>query len=164
MLEINSWRLARATDNDINELMTWFDSKHSVDIWGGPNFRYPFERANFVEDSHWYDMATFSLRSPDKAFSGFGQLYERDRRTHLARLIVHPQMRGQRTGKRLSRMLMTVGERLFPLDEYSLFVFRDNTPALECYRALGFEKQDYPPDQVLADVCFYMTRPVAGRS
>ncbi len=77
---------------------------------------------------------------------------------------MHPQMRGKGIGKRLTRMLMSVGVKLFSLDEYSLFVFRDNTPALECYRALGFELQDYPSDQAFADVCFYMTRPVAGRN
>ena len=163
-LDVDGWRLGRAADNDLDELMTWFDCKRSVDIWGSPKFRYPFDRESFAEDSHWHDMATFSLRSPDCVLSAFGQLYERNRRINLARLIVHPQMRGKGIGKRLTRMLMSVGEKLFSLDEYSLFVFRDNTPALECYRSLGFEIQDYPPDQVLADVCFYMTRPVAGRN
>ncbi len=163
-LEIDGWQLERAADGDINDLMTWFDCRRSVHIWGGPKFRYPFDRESFAEDSHWYDMATFSLRSPDKVFSAFGQLYERNKRINLARLIVHPQKRGRGVGKRLTRMLMSVGESLLSLDEYSLFVLRDNAPALECYRTLGFEIQDYPPDQIMPDECYYMTRPVAGRN
>jgi len=162
-IRIDGWRLERAADDDIDELMTWFDSKRSVEIWGGPKFRYPFNKESFVEDSHWYDMATFSLRSPDSDFSGFGQVYERNKRINLARLIAHPQMRGQGIGKRLTQELMFAGENIFPLDEYSLFVYRDNTPALECYRSLGFEIQDYPSDQFLAHECYYLTRLVAGR-
>ena len=163
-MQIDGWRLERAADDDIDELMTWFDSKRSVEIWGSPKFRYPFNKESFVEDSHWYDMATFSLRSPDNEFSAFGQVYERNKRINLARLVAHPQMRGQGVGKRLTQMLMSVGENIFPLDEYSLFVYRDNTPALECYRSLGFEIQDYPPDQFLANECYYLTRLVAGRN
>lgn len=63
-------------------------------------------------------------------------------------------------GRRLVQMLVSVGADRFPLDECSLFVLRDNTPALECYRSLGFEIQDYPSDEVFADVCYYLTRPV----
>jgi ribosomal protein S18 acetylase RimI-like enzyme len=163
-MEIDGWRLERAADDDIDELMTWFDSKRSVEIWGTPKFRYPFNKESFVEDSHWYDMATFSLRSPDNEFSAFGQIYERNKRINLARLIAHPQMRGQGVGKRLTQMLMSVGENIFPLDEYSLFVYRDNTPALECYRSVGFEIQDYPSDQILVDECYYLTRLVAGQN
>ena len=90
----------------------------------------------------------------------FGQVYERNNRINLARLIAHPAMRGQGLGRRLVEMLMTVGADLFQFDEFSLFVYRDNTPALECYRSLGFTVQDYPPDQSMADLCYYLTRPV----
>ena len=159
-LELADWRLETARDPDIDELMQWFDGEHSVKIWGGPKFRYPFNRETFIEDSHWGDMATFCLRGPDYTMTAFGQLYERDRRINLARLITHPQIRRQGVGRRLVQMLMSTGADLFALDEYSLFVFRDNTPALECYRSLGFEIQDYPSNQILADECYYLTRPV----
>ena len=162
--EIEGWCLKRATDDDIDELVTWFDSDASVRNWGGLNIRYPISRESFVEDCHWHEMATFSLRGPDGVFVAFGQLYERDNRINLARLIVHPTMRGQGIGKRLMKTLMSVGKDLFPCDEYSLFVYRDNTPAIECYRSLGFETHDYPMDRALADVCCYMIRPVAGRT
>ena len=159
-LEIDGWRLERAIEEDIEELMTWFDDERSIDIWGGPKFRYPFDCTSFIEDCHWRDMATFCLRSRDNAMSAFGQMYERNNRINLARLIAHPTMRGQGLGRRLVEMLMTIGADLFDLDEFSLFVYRDNTPALECYRSLGFEIYDYPPDDSMPDVCDYMTRSV----
>jgi ribosomal protein S18 acetylase RimI-like enzyme len=85
---------------------------------------------------------------------------ERGNRINLARLIAHPHMRGQGIGRRLVTMLMTIGADLLDMDEYSLFVYRDNTPALECYRSLGFEVHDSPSDESMADVCYYLTRPV----
>ena len=158
-LGIDSWRLERATDRDVDELMTWFDGERSVGVWGGPNFRYPFDRTSFVEDCHLQDMATFCLRNQEDLMCAFGQVYERNNRINLARLIAHPAMRGQGLGRRLVEMLMMIGAGLFELEEFSLFVYRDNTPALECYRSLGFTVQDYPPDESMEDLCYYLTRP-----
>lgn len=58
-------------------------------------------------------------------------------------------------------MLMSAGTRLFAGQKYSLFVYRDNTPAYECYRAMGFETADYPEGVPLADDCDYLVRPVS---
>lgn len=105
-------------------------------------------------------MAAYCLRDATGGLLGFGQFYERYKRINLARLVVHADARGQGVGKRLISGLMTVARPLFDLNEFSLFVYRDNTPALECYKALGFEIQDYPDDMPLADACYYLTRAV----
>lgn len=68
-------------------------------------------------------------------------------------------MRGQGVGRRLIEMLMKAGQAMFPGDQYSLFVLRENKPAYECYKSLGFEATDYPDDMPHADVCYYLTRP-----
>lgn len=159
----DGWILARAVDADTKALMTWFKDAHSVNVWGGPTFRFPFDRESFTEDCRLRELTTFALRDPDDRFCAFGQMYERDRRINLARLIAHPQMRGQGIGNRLVQMLIGVGPSLFALNEFSLYVYRDNAPALRCYRSQGFEIQDYPADQPLADDCFYLTRPVERR-
>ena len=83
-LATDGWCLESARDSDLDELMNWFDGETSVRIWGGPKFRYPFDRESFIEDSYWGNMATFCLRSPANMFSAFGQLYERDRRINKA--------------------------------------------------------------------------------
>ena len=108
-------------------------------------------------------MASFSLREPGGRLAAFGQVYDRDGRINLARLIVAPTMRGQGVGRRLVGLLMVAGARLLPLDEYSLFVYRDNEPALSCYRAMGFEVTDCPVEGPLADECFYLIRSVDER-
>lgn len=157
-----AWALEEADEADVNTLMTWFHDAADVAIWGGPRFRFPFDRDTFREDCHWPDMASYSLRDPEQRFCAFGQFYKRNGRINLARLIVHPRCRGQGIGRRLVTSLMQVGQSRLPLDEFSLFVYRDNVPALECYRSLGFQIADYPADEILADRCYYLTRPVGN--
>ena len=102
----DGWVLAEAVEGDIDRLMKWFSDKDAVNVWGGPEFRYPFTRHSFAEDMHWGRMASFSLRDPRGQFAAFGQVYERFERINLARLVANPAMRGQGIGKRLVKMLM----------------------------------------------------------
>ncbi|MDX1516318.1 MAG: GNAT family N-acetyltransferase [Woeseiaceae bacterium] len=158
--EEDGWTLAPSPDSDREALMGWFGSADDVSRWGGPKFRYPFTPESFAEDCRWGEIASFSLLDPDDDLAAFGQIYERLGRINLARLVVHPARRGAGVGARLVRMLMTAGRDAMGLDEFSLFVYRDNAPALACYRAAGFAIRPYPADQPLADVCHYLTRPV----
>lgn len=150
----------QSTTTDVDELMTWFPQPEDINVWGGPSFRYPFTRETFLQDVHFGRMASFSLRDPSAHMVAFGQLYNRDGRIHLARLVVSPAIRRQGAGRRLIEMLMTVGLTQFSGDEYSLFVFRDNTPAYACYKSMGFVVAEYPHDMPQADVCDFLTRPV----
>ena len=158
VLSTAGWRLQPSKTRDIAELMGWFGAEEDVVIWGGPRFRYPFTRASFFEDIYWGRMLSYSLLSADGSLAGFGQLYDRDEHIHLARLIVAPASRGQGIGRRLIDMLMQVGRSRMPYDRYSLFVFRDNKPAYECYRSFGFEIRDYPKDMPYADACYFLTK------
>ncbi|MDH3747031.1 MAG: GNAT family N-acetyltransferase [Gammaproteobacteria bacterium] len=156
----DAWTLQRSDEVDIDVLMGWFDTEAEVITWGGPKFRFPYTRESFRKDCHWPEMASFSLRDPSEQLCAFGQMYDRNGRINLARLVVRPDRRGNGIGRQLVTMLMSVGPTLLPLGEFSLFVFRDNLPALKCYRSLGFEIQEYPADQILSDQCYYLTRPV----
>lgn len=158
----NGWVLARSSERDIDMLMAWFPDEQSTTIWGGPHFRYPFTRETFIEDCHWHEMATYSLRGPDGVYAGFGQYYDRHGRINLARLVANPGMRGQGIGTRLVSMLMTASAEELSLDEYSLYVYKDNIPAYRCYRALGFREQEFPEDGPLSETAYYLTRPVTA--
>ena len=168
----DGWALRDATEDDLAKLMNWFTDARSVNVWGGPKFRYPFSAETFREDCHWGRMATFVLESPGGDLAAFGQVYERYHRINLARLIVRfdrrvvvprPDLRGQGVGGRLVELLIEVGPSVVDRPELSLFVYRDNTPALECYQQAGFRIRDYPLDAPMGDVCFYLTRPVVRR-
>ena len=156
-------RLERANEADIESLMTWFATEFDVKVWGGPKFRFPFTRESFIEDVRFHDMATFVLRDAGNAMVAFGQLYNRHERINLARLVVRKDRRGQGLGKALIEELMQAGAALLPLAEFSLFVYRDNKPALECYRSMGFEITEYPEGDPLADKAFYLIRPIEAR-
>jgi ribosomal protein S18 acetylase RimI-like enzyme len=155
----DGWILREAIATDIDELMRWFPKSDDVHVWGGPWFRFPFTRGTFTKDIHWGKMDSFCLCDSSRRVVAFGQLYERDGRIHLARLVVIPEMRGHGLGRRLIEMLMTAGQAIFPGKDYSLFVFRENKPAYDCYKSLGFEIADYPDDMPHADVCYYLIRP-----
>lgn len=155
-----TWSFEAASAADIDELMTWFPDAASVDIWGGPRFRHPFDRASFHEDCRWQEYSSFCLRDPDQKLAAFGQLGKRYKRSHLARLIAHPDQRGQGVGRRLLQHLIGIAREAKECEEVALFVYRDNEPALQCYRALGFELQEYPDDAPMRDLCFYLSRPI----
>lgn len=152
------WQLTRADESDFDTLMTWFSGAPDVDVWGGPRFRYPFTVETFREDCHWPEMASHCLRDVDGALAAFGQFYDRNGYMNLARLIVAPDYRGRGIGKELVSRLMQEAANSLALEEFSLFVYRDNTPALMLYQSLGFEIQEFPSDQLLADKCFFLTR------
>lgn len=153
------WQLVEATDQDLEELMSWFGEAGEVNVWGGPGVRFPFTEATFREDCHWGRMPSFRLNSPADEFAAFGQMYQRYGRINLARLVVNPGMRGQGIGKRLVGLLLDTGPTLFAADEFSLFTYRHNAAALGCYLSMGFVIHEYPEDAPMADDCYYLVRP-----
>jgi len=80
-------------------------------------------------------------------------------RSHLARLVANPDMRGQGAGRKLLEGMIAVARMEPDIDEMALFVYQDNEPAYRCYLALGFAVQDYPDRAPLREECYYMTRP-----
>lgn len=156
----DGWTLRPTTMAEFDQLMTWFPDAQAVDIWGGPVFRYPFTRETFLEDCHVDMMVSYSLLDANDVLAAFGQLYERHGRGHLARLVSNPVMRRQGAGKRLVDMMIEAIRFEGCYDEASLFVYRDNEPARECYLSLGFSVAEYPDDAPLEERCYFLTRPL----
>jgi len=155
----DGWELRKARRADLDALMGWFTERADVETWGGPEFRFPFTAQSFCEDMRWGQMESFCLSSPESALAAFGQIYLRDGRIHLARLVVNPRMRRLGVGSRLIERLMAAGRSIYRRDEYSLFVFRDNVAALRCYESLGFTISRYPADMPYADSCHFLVLP-----
>lgn len=160
----DGWALETATSKDFDEIMTWFPDAASVDIWGGPQFRFPFTRESFHEDCQAGAMESYVLCAPDGRTAAFGQSYDREGRGHLARLIANPRMRRQGVGSMLIELIIASLEQHHAFDEYSLFVYRDNVPAYECYVSLGFAVADYPEGAAMADKCYFLTRPTTKKT
>jgi len=162
-LRDNGWTLSPLADAEIDEVMTWFPDEQAVDTWGGPNFRFPFTAESFREDCRLELMRSSVLRNANGQLAAFGQAYERDGRGHLARLVSNPELRRQGAGKQLIEMIIAQLEERYAYDEYSLFVYRHNTPAYRCYLSLGFVVQDYPDDAPMPEKCYFLTRRTTRR-
>ena len=154
----SGWTLSALKDAEIDEIMTWFPNAESIDIWGGPIFRFPFTGETFREDCRLDMMQSWVLRNPEGQLAAFGQAYERNGRGHLARLVSSPHLRRSGAGRKLIEMIIGSLEETHDYDEYSLFVYRDNVPACQCYLSLGFTVQDYPEDASMPDKCYFLTR------
>lgn len=148
-------RLARSETDHLETLKTWFPDKESARIWGGPDIRYPFTRATFLEDIRWQKMPAYSMLDEKNRLSGFGQYYEKSGRCHLARLIVAPDLRSKRLGYSFIRQLMEIGMSELQTSECSLFVMISNKKAIRCYTSLNFIPAAYPPGQpIFKDIKF----------
>ena len=153
-----------SVDADFDILMSWFTNANDVRRWGGPDFEFPFTPTSFRRDCRWPGLASYSLRDADKHLLAFGQFYDRDGHINLARIGVRPGLRGQGIGRHFMTRLMAAGREHLGLPAWSLYVYKDNDAALRCYRSLGFDVGPYPAGEKLADVCYYMTRPVTDGS
>lgn len=152
--------LDRVSPADIDELMIWFPDGESVDIWGGPRFRYPFDRSTFHEDCRWQEFSSYCVRDPEGDAVAFGQIGDRYDRAHLARLVVHPAHRGRGIGRQLLKGLIEIAAREGRYKSVALFVYRHNEVALGCYLSHGFEIQEYPDTAPMKDACFYLARKI----
>jgi len=157
-MQAGGWTLATAADSDFDTVMSWFPDEDAVNIWGGPKFRYPFTGDTFREDCRIELMTSYVLRNSSGELAAFGQSCEREGRGHLARLVANPALRGQGAGRQLIQSIIAALEVESDYEEYSLFVYRHNTPAYQCYLSLGFAVTDYPDDAPMRDKCYFLTR------
>jgi len=136
--------LRSATGPDAEALMSWFADRDACKLWGGPAFRHPFTPASFTEDMRFASLAGYALSDVNDTLLGFGQIYPKLQRIHLARLAIRPDMRGTGLGKRLVKEIITAGQT--------------NAAARHCYSRMGFVDAAWPDrDRVLPD-CQFMIR------
>ena len=110
------------TTADVEQLMSWFTSEQQLAQWAGPDFRYPYNKQSFIEDSNIKQLASYSLLDDNNELLAFGQFYQRLQCVHLARIVVAPTLRGQGLAKVLLGKLSLQGKQKLRLDSLSLFV------------------------------------------
>ena len=148
--------LRRAVATDIAELMNWFDSVESCRQWGGPNFEFPYTEESFFRDIKWQQMDSYSLEQDPGELLGFGQIYAKLGRSHLARLVIHPANRAQGLGNMLVKMLLEKGSENG--QQSSLYVLENNCAAISCYQRAGFKFAAQPKDDDVPPECLFMVR------
>jgi ribosomal protein S18 acetylase RimI-like enzyme len=137
-------RLRQFEDSWLPELMSWFPDRESCQVWGGPEFRFPFAEASFREDAKLDSLPSWALVGNDRTLAGFGQCYLRAGRCHVGRLAIAPPFRGQGFGSTLVQELCSWGRTEFGVESCSLFVMPSNVQAKRLYERLGFAQVPYP--------------------
>jgi ribosomal protein S18 acetylase RimI-like enzyme len=150
-------RLTQPSDENFIELMSWFSNEDELNLWSGPNFRYPFDLSSFKCDLKLDTLKSFSLISNEGEFLAFGQYYLRLRMCHLGRLVVSPNLRGKGIASHLIKQLSICGKSDLRTDSCSLFVLGHNERAIQAYTKLGFSMADYP-EKIPLENCFYMVQ------
>ncbi|OHU93725.1 hypothetical protein BIW53_19685 [Pseudoalteromonas byunsanensis] len=131
------------TDPHILQLMTWFNNSQELQMWAGPNFRYPFDLISFKADLGLYESKSLALQSASGELVAFGQYYLRSGCCHLARLAVNPTQRGAGIVNRLLSELCKRGLQSLQVQQCSLFVYRDNVSAIKAYERFGFKQTEF---------------------
>ena len=142
--QVNSdYRLIKADIQHMSAVMSWLASPDEMLLWGGPGLIWGLDEIGFAEQLKLDTVASRSLVDQSDKVIGFGQYYERVGRIHFGRIGIAKDERG----KGLSNTLMSslIDEATLDDDrELSLFVMRDNSPAIKCYSKLGFVVAEYP--------------------
>jgi ribosomal protein S18 acetylase RimI-like enzyme len=156
-------RFEPATEAHLLQMTQWFPTRDSCILWGGPEFRFPFDDSTFIEDAKLSRMPSRVLLRSSEAgapeLCGFGQYYLRAGRCHLARLAIAPERQGRGLGTQLIRLLAREGTRALGVPGCSLFVFPTNLGALALYERLGFRRTPYPEPapRVIREACYLVT-------
>jgi len=140
------------------QVKDWFSNHQEIYSWGGPNMAYPMSDNNFLKLLTADHFKSFGLLNDQQQLLAFGQYYRRLDHHHLARLAVSPQYRGQGMAKILMTKILEQALLAQAAKGVSLFVFKDNIVAYQCYQSLGFIETDYPETPFPGNMknCAYM--------
>ena len=152
-----SLQLKPCTDQELVAVFRWFKSTQAVLYWAGPEVSYPLQIKRFKQESKFDKSHSHVLINQANQVLAFGQYYQRLDCCHLGRLVVAPNHRKQGLGQELVAQLLALGQQHLGLDHASLFVLKDNLPAMRLYQKLGFVETNYPQTIPLEN-CIYMVR------
>ncbi|WP_339719384.1 GNAT family N-acetyltransferase [uncultured Paraglaciecola sp.] len=153
--------LTAPTEQHYLQLKNWFSNHQAIYTWGGPNMAYPMSDDNFLKCLTAEHFNSFCLLNDEQQLVAFGQYYRRLEHHHLGRLAVNPKYRGQGLAKTLIKLLLEQAYLTQTAKGASLFVFKDNIVAYQCYQSLGFIETDYPEQPFPGNMqnCAYMVLP-----
>lgn len=139
------------------ELVSWIHNEQQLRQWAGPQLRYPIDAQSLGVDLECSSRPSFALISTDGSLLGFGQVYLRQERCHLCRLIVAPTQRGRGIAGVLVDEICRQGSIELGVGAYSLFVYHENKAAISAYKKYGFSITPYVGSDAI-DNCVYMTK------
>jgi ribosomal protein S18 acetylase RimI-like enzyme len=151
------------TEQHFLQVKNWFSNHQEIYTWGGPNMTLPMSDQDFLRLLTADHYSSFCLLNNEQQLLAFGQTYRRLEHHHLGRLAVNPKYRGQGYSKILITEILEQVYLKQSAEGASLFVFKNNIVAYDCYQSLGFIKKNYPEETLPGNLqnCIYMTLPRA---
>ncbi len=152
--------LRTAIAADLALVAAWPRSAEECRRWAGPRVRFPVQAGALAGEIDFRPSNAFVLVDQGLVV-GFGQIFVKRTRAHLARIIVAPDQRGRAYGTRLVEALLERAQAS-ALTTASLNVDPANTAAIALYARLGFRPACRPDDEPDTTGAGYMERPLAG--
>ncbi|TCL06808.1 GNAT family N-acetyltransferase [Sodalis ligni] len=148
--------LGLPTPSDYAVLSTWVADATACMRWAGPNLPFPLDAENLPQLLNGQDATrrSYILCNSERPGDplGFGQVVQKESGiSHLARIIISPQARGNGLGRVLCQQLIAKATAVSSMNLLTLNVYRDNRKAMGLYLSLGFAEADKQPrsDMVL---------------
>jgi len=148
--------LSPFTKEDFDRLISWVPTEEFLMVWSGPFFTFPLNdtQLNTYLDS---SLGPSPIRKIYKAVDKGGgdvighielnNIAYRNSSASISKVLVGlPQKRGGGIGTQMVRQLLPIAFNELKLHRLYLYVFDFNSPALSCYRKLGFHQEGHIRD------------------
>lgn len=133
-----------ASLDDLRVVSSWVTNQHETDFWAGGRVGYPIDWDQMMEVILWSEATNLVLGAGQPL--AFGQILPKEGgRRHLARLIVHPDRRGEGLGGQLVAGLLETALGL-GASVVSLNVDPLNGTAIRLYERIGFRANAASPN------------------
>lgn len=143
--------------SDLKVVASWITSARDCELWAGWRVRFPIDLELLPTAIEFSEANAVSLFDGERLVA-FGQLVaKKEKRGHLARVIVLPPARGKGFGTVLVQALVDKA-RADSYEQVSLNVDQSNLPAIALYSKLGFHEAVPPADQTGSSGSRYMVR------
>jgi ribosomal protein S18 acetylase RimI-like enzyme len=149
-------RLRISNNQDLTILTDWIPDTKNCRYWAGSGVSFPFTVESLKKDINYSRSNTFSLEDTKGNYIGLGQIIEKEKYLHLARIIISPTHRGKGFGEILCKKLIKRGRLKYGDRPFSLNVYSKNKKAQSLYLKLGFTPVNKPTGFSSASDCIFM--------
>jgi ribosomal protein S18 acetylase RimI-like enzyme len=156
-------RSRSAVPSDLEVVAAWIASQRECALWAGPAVAFPLDTAALADQVGMAGAANVAL-DDGLGLAAFGQALPKPLgRTHLARVIVRPDVRGQGLGRALIEALFSRAAEAGAMVA-TLNVYRDNLAAVALYASLGFVRAERPSGEPPSHDTWFMQRSLGRAS
>jgi ribosomal protein S18 acetylase RimI-like enzyme len=150
-------RSRSAVPSDLEVVASWIRSQRDCALWAGPAVPFPLDTSALADQIGMAGATNVAL-DDGLGLAAFGQaLPKAPCRSHLARVIVRPDVRGQGIGTTLVEALLSRAAEA-GATVATLNVYRDNLAAAALYAGLGFVRAERPSGEHLSRDTWFMQR------